>query len=57
MVESKKSRKIDLSKINIDDYENIDALIKKLIEEQKNQMGDEQTAHANDHRSSHTNQI
>ncbi|MCA1174830.1 MULTISPECIES: hypothetical protein [unclassified Pantoea] len=57
MVEPKKPRKIDLSKINFDDYENIDVLIKKLIEEQKKQLGGDQTAHASDHRSSHTNQI
>jgi|GEM_PF-6672824 len=49
-------KKIDLANIDPNSYENLDELIKILVEREKLRLSsDEQTAHANDHRSSHSN--
>lgn len=44
---------IDLENLTAEEKENIDVLIKKLIDREKLRL-DDITAHANDHRSSHT---
>ena len=46
--------KIDLSNLSEEEMNNIDTLVQKLIEREKLRATDP-TAHANDHRSSHTN--
>lgn len=48
-------KKIDLSKIDPESYEGMDDLIKVLMQKEKARVEGDGTAHANDHRSSHTN--
>lgn len=48
----KKPKKIDLNNIDDADLDNLDALVKKLAEREKNRLTDP-TSHTSDHSSSH----